>query len=295
METNKEIYDRAVQEGRVPPLPTPGAIQREIADMAKIMKNASKRKVEASERSERSEEQKQKDKQYLDTVMRTKKQGALRTQRAERAQQMDTKEAKFKVWNIIQKRMREKGEKYIFPNQSNLKEVLLNLVKYFVWDSTCKYDLRKGIWLTGTYGTGKTFLMECLSEFTIKYDLPTAFVLKSTSEIANEVRGNGPSVLQLYKQGNLAFDDVGEEKVIRPKYGKDINCMQEILFNLYHRHEKSGKTACVTSNIFPCTPEVLRKLALPECPVTAKYGGRVKDRCLKMFNRVLIKGGSFRG
>ena len=295
METDKEIYKKALEEGRVPPLPTPGAIQQEIASMAKVIENASKRQIQASERSERSEEQKQKDKQYLDTVMRTKKQGTLRTQRAERAQQMDTKEAKWKVWRIIEARMREKGETYIFPSNSNLKEVLNNLVKYFVWDETCKYDLRKGIWLTGTYGTGKTFLMDCLSQFTLDFDLPTAFVLKSTSQIATEVRENGSDILQLYKQGNLSFDDVGEEQIIRPKYGKDINCMQEILFNLYHRYEKSGKTACVTSNIFPCTKDILRQLGLEECPVATKYGGRVKDRCLKMFNRVLIKGGSFRG
>lgn len=293
MKTEREIYEEGVKEGRFQPLHTPQDLERELREAAKNFSANHERKIEAKPLTP---EQLEKNKAYFQSVLAQRPQGSLKTTRVVREQQMPLEEAKRKIWAIIQEEMIKKNETYTFNLNPNLKYVLLNLTKYFIWDISCAYDLNKGVWMTGAVGCGKTFLMNCFSRFTLENDLPTAFIMKATSEIASEVEREGVDVLQLYKQGNPSFDDLGEEADIIPKFKKDRkNVMREILFNLYSKFEKSGKTCIVTSNIFPCTREVLQKMKWGSCPVTDRYGERVQNRCLKMFNRILLKGRSHRG
>lgn len=221
---------------------------------------------------------------------------------------MTYEKARVAVGKIINRKMKEEGCVYSLNWKTkknptkNLAFVLENLTKYFIKDDSCIYDLNKSIWLHGRVGTGKTFILEVFEEFTKKFNLPTAFSTVPTQKLVDQVELYGIQKLHEYKRKKWCYDDLCEEEVkiqAGERWSKK-NCMENILFHLYHQFKASGKTSLVTSNFVPLSKAKLKAIKekaelegrttyTTSCKIKELYGERVQSRCLEMYNFVVLE------
>ena len=76
---------------------------------------------------------------------------------------MDIEQAKPMAWALLNDYCMARGFEYDLSPTN--KAILLQLTKYFINDSSCKLDRRKGLMLIGGTGSGKTTLMRSFSRF----------------------------------------------------------------------------------------------------------------------------------
>jgi DNA replication protein DnaC len=197
---------------------------------------------------------------------------------------MELKDAKKIVWVIMQDMLKERGMSFDFDNYN--KQVLDNLVRYYIRDTTFDGVLDKGICLFGDVGRGKTFLMEVFSEFAMTYDLPTAFLLIDMKSISREAQEQGAKVVTQYTQGVRSYDDVGFEEKAK-NFGNNICVFTELINISYNKFVKSGKLCHITTNLAMDASFGLGTF-------NEHYGARVTDRCKEMFNFIYLGGDSKR-
>jgi DNA replication protein DnaC len=197
---------------------------------------------------------------------------------------MELKDAKKIVWVIMQDMLKERGMSFDFDNYN--KQVLDNLVRYYIRDTTFDGVLDKGICLFGDVGRGKTFLMEVFSEFAMTYDLPTAFLLIDMKSISREAQEQGAKVVTQHTQGVRSYDDVGFEEKAK-NFGNNICVFTELINISYNKFVKSGKLCHITTNLAMDASFGLGTF-------NEHYGARVTDRCKEMFNFIYLGGDSKR-
>jgi len=148
-----------------------------------------------------------------------------------------------------------------------------------------KADINKGLYIYGTYGNGKTTLMDIIHQMGKRLILnhgnaslwfpmksakwfPEQYMLK-----ASDKRGIVNFIQENWHKGKLAIDDLGAEKLAF----KEVDVLEDIMF---HRH-REGVQTFVTSNM---TPKEYGE----------KYGGRLADRFEETFNIIKFKSEGFR-
>lgn len=157
-----------------------------------------------------------------------------------------------------------------------------NLCLYFTNDPRCSYDRKKGLYVYGPTGIGKTSVMRFF-----RHNQNKSFTIFSVREISENYARQGEDGIFRYKDLiktahpeinfgqrhlGICFDDLGEE-VDKKHYGNENNVMASILSARYdRRHNLSGMTH-ITSNISADEVEV-------------RYGKRVRSRFREMFNMV---------
>jgi DNA replication protein DnaC len=166
------------------------------------------------------------------------------------------------------------------------KELINGLFLYFLGDLNSPYDIRKGLWLEGTVGTGKTTLMHIFRELMITQR--RGFRMESAGEIACTYSATGD--LDTYvmnitgysgKPIELCIDELGREQLPATYFGNKLNVMQYLLQQRYGLWQSRGLRTHVTTNI-------------DAKDVRDKYEDFILDRCKHMFNVVTIVGKSKR-
>lgn len=112
--------------------------------------------------------------------------------------------------------------------------------------------------------------------------LPPFFHFRITpaTKVAADFNSSGYDGLSTYTDNRFqAFDDLGMEPQRINYYGTNVNTMEHVLAARYDRREKD--ITYVTTN-------------LSFKDVGDRYGERISDRCLEMFNLVKIEGESWR-
>lgn len=179
------------------------------------------------------------------------------------------------------------GEYVIDPDKRNLVNSVLAWVwKYDPWN-ICRLDYRKGLFLYGPVGTGKSTLLKGLQKYMnsikrrdILKDHRIGFFWKSASELANSYAGDGQEkLLQWCSDCNLLIDELGREPRPAKHYGTELNVIQ-FLLQLRYDHRMSDVTH-LTSNIRPED-------------VMPMYGDYISDRFREMFNIIHWGGESKR-
>jgi len=195
---------------------------------------------------------------------------------------MDPQEAKKGAIQVLFNYTRKTRDRDFEVDKENVK-VIENLVKYFNEDSTGKYDLRKGIWIMGNFGSGKTLIMQAFSK--MKKQFPKAnYHIKGCIEMNNQFSQFGYEGLSRFskcfhntKQEAICFDDLGEEEPTIQHYGNAICVMAFLLSERYRRWLSLGILTHVTTNkSFQELEEV--------------YGARIASRVVEMFNIILLGG-----
>lgn len=166
------------------------------------------------------------------------------------------------------------------------RELLNGLFLYFVGSPDSPYDLRKGLWLGGSIGSGKTTLMSVFREFLITQR--KGFLLTSATGICNDYSLTGN--LETYvsnangysgKPITLCIDELGREQIPTMHFGNKLNVMQYILHQRYGLWQSQGIVTHVTTN-------------LKSSGVESRYENYILDRCRHMFNTISINGKSKR-
>lgn len=136
------------------------------------------------------------------------------------------------------------------------------------------YSLDKGLWVRGTVGLGKTYLIKCL-----EHNELNPIVIRSMIEITNEIKANGEYNLPNNKM--LYLDDVGTEEPLVKHYGTNIAFFKNFIESYYLKTQEFNRLIVSTNNNFSGIEE--------------KYGFRVRSRIKDMFNIIDVKGKDMRG
>jgi len=169
---------------------------------------------------------------------------------------------------------------YIFTG--NNKHVLNLLLPYFTGNGSL--DLNKGIYLYGSFGTGKTIMFEIIRKW-----LAELFRFNQNGFYSTSIE----EIIEYYKKDNsfgkfgygvdgmnmnICINEFGK-KVNEKIYGNDVNELLNSLIMIRYELFRNQKITHVTSNYHP------EKLKLE--PI-------IKDRIVEMFNFIELKGESFR-
>lgn len=157
--------------------------------------------------------------------------------------------------------------------------IIQNLCRYFSGDSGFNGDLKKGIFLMGGVGVGKTAIMKFFSRnqvFSYRVDSCREAESKFT-ELGEDFIHRCSFNLQIATNGNpfgqntigFCFDDLGTESNGK-HFGKEKNVMAEIILNRYDNGLPFYSTH-ITTNM---TADAIKD----------QYGSRVTDRIRQMFN-----------
>jgi DNA replication protein DnaC len=154
---------------------------------------------------------------------------------------------------------------------------LVNAIcQYFAASKAFPGDLQKGLLISGPVGVGKTYLMAMASFMPLGR---TNYAVMDVRKIVTEYSELGPSILNHYSNlEGICLDDLGQEHE-GISYGQRADVLGQILSSRYNRFA-FNKTHITTNLDF--------------AQLSSKYGGRIADRFLQMFNILEVGGESRR-
>jgi len=172
-----------------------------------------------------------------------------------------------------------------FQIDDSNRQVIADLFNYFL-KIPGNLDLRKGLWLEGEIGTGKSSLMQIFSKFMIaRFD---GFLIHICSHVANEYSIHGDLDKYTYNQTgycgepvSMCFDELGRESIPANHFGQKLNVMQHILHIRYSLWQTDGVKTFITTNL---DADGVEKL----------YDDFIRDRRHEMFNIIILTGKSKR-
>jgi DNA replication protein DnaC len=180
--------------------------------------------------------------------------------------------------NILLERRRERNT---FCIDERNEPVIRQLYLYLKLDSQFQGDMRKGIMLVGRYGSGKTLIMQALTEMyntvirTYHLQRPLLAFIKS-SDLLNELKSKP---VNAYSRLPLIIDEFGRE----PKQIMDFGNLRSPMIELLCERYDNGTWTHGTSNF---TLETLSG--------ENQYGKMTGDRIKSMFNFIELEGESRR-
>lgn len=180
----------------------------------------------------------------------------------------------------------KRGEEIPFKIDRNNEYVISEIYKYLKRDKLFKGYLSKGILLNGSYGCGKTVLMNAVCK-TYNYctslwnnpNIREMRVVKSSTIVDSFRKEKNEIELSNYKAGILIIDELGREQKEVNVYGTII---QPISYLIQERYDRGVPTFAI-SNFTSAT-------------LSSKdyYGKMVGDRLRQMFNELTLNGESRR-
>ncbi|MEB3344327.1 hypothetical protein U6A24_02585 [Aquimarina gracilis] len=172
-------------------------------------------------------------------------------------------------------------------NEDN-KSFLNIFCKYFSQDpdfeTSHKGELRKGLFVFGSQGTGKTSSFKIMQNVSKEYSLkqvwtPIVYTQKVVEQFNLAESGKTDYVIQYFSKGKFMFDDLGAEKEAS-NFGKE-DIFGRIMELRYNQFLQKGTKTFVTSN-------------LNFEDIKNRYGTRLYDRFYQMFNVLELGGESKR-
>lgn len=159
------------------------------------------------------------------------------------------------------------------------REVYTNIALYFFGHGP--YDIKKGVFLWGNVGCGKTTLMKVIGYFIKIFVSRNGFRLEHCHDVNNNFQLIGAETFEKYKKGSVCFDELGSESKTASYYGSTIQVMPIHIDIRYRLFIDYGKWTHFTSNF---------DLKW----ITQNYGVRESDRIKEMCNVIQMSGSSRR-
>jgi hypothetical protein len=182
------------------------------------------------------------------------------------------------MFNLMAKTSLHKFRKRLIVNSDTT--LLIKVICFFLssderFEKELGFSLRKGLWIRGNYGLGKTYLMDC-----VKDNLLKPINIYSMVEISKVVKKEGDYQIDFSKL--IYIDDVGSETDSNVKnFGTNINFFKDFIELYYLNNSKFNQLIISTNNDFD--------------EIEYKYGSRVRSRVKDMFNVIDVTGKDLRG
>lgn len=172
-------------------------------------------------------------------------------------------------------------EMYVFPEKLILNDEFKNIVgQISLWysnDERFKGDLKKGLILRGNCGTGKTMILNTISEMIEFGDKRIAISINVRELQELYLKMDLEQISKIKNRFFVLVDDVGVENADVKHYGNIVEPFND-LFDFRYRNNLE---TFLTTNL---TPEKIREI----------YGDRILDRFKECFNEYIFDFNSFR-
>ena len=171
--------------------------------------------------------------------------------------EMEYETARKKVWALLQLRAAHIADlennpefRWVFSEEE--KTILKNLVRYFINDPECQYQLSKGLFLYGAPGTGKTEIMQVMERFCRENELSKAFEFTSLSRVHIQAKAEkdfDPIVHNVQK--DRCFDEFG--RFVGPviRFGESLDINEALIEMRYERFKRYGQLTHFIANTTP--------------------------------------------
>lgn len=179
-------------------------------------------------------------------------------------------------------------------------EFYKNLLYYFTDNDKCKWNLSKGLFLSGKKGLGKSLCLKIISKmYFYKNNLPPMQIKKSFASIGMEslcVKQDGKlhnlDKFYNYTKMNLFCDEVMRESENKDKTINNFGTIEQPfssgLHQMYRNFCDNGKIYHFTTNYWNVKGFENGKL------IADTYGNEIHDRIIEMCNIIELKGESKR-
>jgi DNA replication protein DnaC len=200
---------------------------------------------------------------------------------------MDTEQ--LKKWYHFEAKIYYQLQNRKFEIDDDNKIYLDLICKYFALDNDFENkhqgNLKKGLYIYGPNGTGKTSSLKIIQNIAKKTGLKNLwFPMVETAVVVEKFNSekNKDFIIKNYSKGNFLFDDLGAENEGSNIfiYGKE-DIFIRIMEARYRAFIEKGTITHITTN-----------LALND--IKKRYGSRVEDRFVEMFNFLELGGSSRR-
>ena len=196
---------------------------------------------------------------------------------------ISTDQFKILFWRAGKKYFKELNRSFIVDEEN--KHFLDLVARYFTQDISFETDtggeLRKGLFIHGPCGTGKSSVFDIIRNLCLEYNLMQYwFSNVSVHDVVTEFNKHGEQVVEKYSRGTVHFDDLGTEKMVQ-LWGIKENLLTRILQIRYNNFKDRGTKTFVTTNH---SLQDFKKI----------YGVQVYDRIFEMFNIMELGGKSRR-
>ena len=193
----------------------------------------------------------------------------------QKLREMDHEELLATLFATYREAVEERGIPYRDITNAEAGKNLVDIIK---WMNNQKY--RTTLFLQGSFGTGKTTILEIL--YALYYTAGERTEFCTARGLLDQYRqscNNEYNKYDLYMRTTILFiDDLGTERVQFRHYGDELTPIQDLIDYRYERQ----LTNIITTN-------------LPMEKIKERYGGRLRDRCDEMCSIIRFSGESYRG
>lgn len=226
---------------------------------------------ERKKRVAREKKEIEKNNSYFKKISQTKEQKIITS--------IPTEILKNLIWKESKEYFRKRGR--IFNVDNNNKDFLHLISLYFSnnpeFETKFGGELRKGLFVHGTCGTGKSTIFDIIQTISRKYKLPYLWFKNiSVHKVITDYNLEGEYVVEKYTKGKVHFDDLGAEKLAN-SWGVKEKLMTRISEIRYNDFKAKGTKTFITSN-------------LTINDIKNEYGDRVYSRFFEMFNFLELTG-----
>lgn len=160
----------------------------------------------------------------------------------------------------------------LFKVDSDNYDSLWQVALWLSFDQRFKGDLFKGLIIQGNPGTGKTLLMQAVSEILMRNCAKSLRIINSNTIVRDYLSGNQEAINSLQK-GLVCIDDLGSEPANVMIFGTTVSPVSEVIAGRY----AAGRITFATTN-------------LKASEIASTYSIRIDERVKEMMKGIVLTG-----